>query len=62
MGKFDRGKKALRIEVVFPRLINDSNLVVFFRFRVGQQPIDLPTFQGDLVAFVLQADNKLFGS
>ena len=61
LGKFNWCKKALRIKVVFPRLVDDSNLPVLFRFRVGKHLIDLPTFQGNLVAFVLQAHNELFG-
>ena len=61
MQEFNWCKKSLRIEVVFPRLVDDSNLPVLFRFRVRKHLIDLPTFQGNLAAFVLHAHNELLG-
>jgi hypothetical protein len=61
VGEINRCEKALRVEVIFARLVDDSNLPVFPRFRIRDNPIDLSTFQGNLIALVLQADDKLFG-
>jgi hypothetical protein len=51
--KLNRCEEALRVEVVIARLVDDSNLPMFRRFGIWQNPINLSAFQRNLVAFVL---------
>jgi hypothetical protein len=59
LGELNRCEVALGIEVVVARFVNDANLTVFRGFRVRKNPIDLSAFQGDPVAFVIEADDEL---
>jgi len=50
----------LRIKVVVARLVDDPNLPVFRCNGVWEYPIDLSALQGDLITFILEADDELF--
>jgi hypothetical protein len=57
--KLNRREVACGIQIVISRLVNHAELSMLRGVGVRKDLIDLPGFQRNLVAFVLQADNKL---
>jgi hypothetical protein len=60
--EFNLGKVALRIQIVFARLINYANLIVLRGIRVGEELVDLPALERHLVTFIAKAYHKLSSS
>jgi len=58
--KLNRREKSLRIKIVVARFVYDPNLPMLRCISVRENPIDLSAFQGDFVAFIFEADDKLF--
>ncbi|MGK2962576.1 MAG: hypothetical protein ACSLFK_10585 [Gemmatimonadaceae bacterium] len=58
MRKLDGREKTSGIQIVFPRLVNDSYLIVFSGVGVGQNLVEFPRFQGCLVTRGFDADDK----
>src|SRR5258706_11010678 len=58
--KLNRREIVCRIQIVISRLVSHTELSMLRGVGVRKDLIDLPGFQRNLVAFVLQADNKLF--
>ena len=51
----------MRVEIVLARLVDHANQSVLRGISVRENPIDLPALQGDLVTFIVEADDELFG-
>lgn len=57
--KSDRDKELLRIDVVFPRLVDDAELTVSRRIPVRKELIDLAPLERRLVAVIPDAKYEL---
>ena len=60
LGEFDRREVGGGIKIVLARLIDDAKLLVLGGFQIGQELINFTGLQGNLVARVLQANDKFF--
>ena len=60
LGEFDRREVGGGIKIVLARLIDDAKLLVLSGFQIGQELINLPGPQVNLVARVLQENDKFF--
>lgn len=61
LGKLNWGEITCRIQIIISRLINHANLSMPRGVGVRQYLINFSRLQGNLVALVLQAHNKLLG-
>ena len=59
--KLNGREKSLRVEIVLARLVDDANQSMFRGINVWEKPIDLSALQGDLVTFIVEADDEMFG-
>ena len=61
LGKLNWFEVACRVQIVVSRLIDHTKLSMFRGVGVRKYLIDFPRLQGNLVALVLQANNKFCG-
>ena len=57
--KLNRSEVALRIQVILARLVKYTKPFVLRRVRIAKNPIDLPSLEGNLVALIFDANNRL---
>lgn len=56
--ELNRSEVALRIQVILARLVDYTKLLVLRRIRIAKNLIDLSSLKGDLVALVLDTNDK----
>ena len=59
--KRNRRKTFFRVEIVFARLVDDAYEPVLRSIGILENTINLSAFQGNLVAFIVDAYGELFG-
>jgi len=50
-----------RVEVVLPRFIDDAQVAKFLGLRIRKRDVNLPAFEGNFVARIVETDVEVFG-